>query len=95
MLELPVHPAEAQCPALWLSAVMATILLVLWPLHRGWAAQWWGRAHLAHSLEAPWGMALAASMLGLDVTFGWCCQATRTVELFLCSLFSWGTNCIS
>lgn len=34
-------------------------------------------------------------LLGLDVTFGWCCQATRTAEFFLCSLFSWGTNCIS
>lgn len=87
--------AEAQCLALWLSAVMATVLLVLWPLQGGWAVLWWGCAHLTHSLEAQWGTALVASMLGLDVTFGWCCQATRTAELFLCSLFSWGTNCIS
>lgn len=57
--------AAARCPAPWLSAVMPTVLLVpqLWPLRRGWAAPRWGCAHLAHSLEARWGMALVASML--------------------------------
>lgn len=47
-----------------------------------------------HGGGQPW-LLPCCCLLGLDVTFGWCCEATRTVELFLCSSFSWGTNSIS
>lgn len=45
-----------------LSCPTVLLELELWPLHGGQAAQWWGCAHLTHSLEARRGMALVASM---------------------------------
>lgn len=64
--------------------------------HRGRAARWWGFAHLSPILLKHGGgqssLPPRSRLLGLDVTSGWCCEATRTAELFLCSSFSWGTN---
>lgn len=94
--------AAARCPAPWLSAVMPTVLLVP-QLGCGPSAEGGQRRGGAVPISpilwrhgGGWHWLLpCCCLLGLDVTFGWCCQATRTAELFLCGLFSWGTNCIS